>query len=98
MKVLKTEIFKNDPNFVWVNMKIITNPKLSIRDKGIYFAICAFLNDSMESLPSLGQIDYSDKNIKKIAEIAKESEPNTKRTISKFINKGFFELQEKRSN
>ena len=35
MKILKTGIFKNDPNFVWVNMKIITHPKLSIKDKDI---------------------------------------------------------------
>ena len=98
MKILKTGIFKNDPNFVWVNMKVINSPKLSTKDKDIYFAICAFLNDSVKLFPSMGQINYSDKTIKQIAEIAKESEPNTKRTISKFINEGFFELQEKRSN
>lgn len=98
MKILKTGIFKNDPNFVWVNMKVINSPKLSTKDKDIYFAICAFLNDSVKLFPSMGQINYSDKTIKQIAEIAKESESITKRTISKFINEGFFELQEKRSN
>lgn len=98
MKILKTGIFKNDPNFVWVNMKVINSPKLSTKDKDIYFAICAFLNDSVKLFPSMGQINYSDKTIKQIAEIAKESESITKRTISNFINEGFFELKEKRSN
>ncbi len=97
MEILQTGIFKNDPNFVFVNMSLITNRKLSTRDKGIYFAICTFLNNQKGPLPRLGQIDYDDKTIKDIADIAKESELMTAGVISKFIEEGFFQLQEKRS-
>lgn len=89
MKILQTGVLKNDPNFVWVNMKIITSPELSIREKGIYLVICGFVKDST------GQINLDNNILKDITIAAKESEYMVNRAILKFIKKGFFKLYEK---